>query len=72
MPQIPLNQKRQPDTYQYACCPSCERYSVFSFTGTQHFPAEVAEKTGLPATIHLYTCTRCKTSVSHVSLMLAC
>ena len=49
-------------------CPTCEQHANFNYRGTQTFPDVVAEKLGLPAEIHLWSCDHCHTTISHVDL----
>lgn len=57
-----------PEPSLIALCPTCKEYSVFSYIGSQTFPQEVADKIGLPATIYLYRCEQCKTTMNQLDL----
>jgi len=49
-------------------CPTCEVYSNFFYRGKQTFPAHVAEQLGMPTDIHLWSCSNCFSTISHVDL----
>ena len=49
-------------------CPTCEEYTTFIYCGKQSFPEAVAEKLGLPTAIHLWSCSHCHSTISHVDL----
>jgi len=49
-------------------CPSCGMHSRFVYCGTQQFPRRVAALAGLPSEVHLYNCTHCGSTISHVNL----
>jgi hypothetical protein len=49
-------------------CPTCEQYVTFAYLGKQTFPEAVAEKLGLPSDIHLWSCSHCHSTISHVDL----
>lgn len=51
-----------------AICPTCERRGRFQAAGEQHWPDEVAEAHGVPATITLWTCPHCGTTISELDL----
>ncbi len=49
-------------------CPTCETHAIFVYIGKQTFPEAVAEKLGLPTDIHLWRCSNCLSTISHVDL----
>jgi hypothetical protein len=51
-----------------AHCPNCDKSTVFSYCGAQRFPREAARRAGLPTTLHLWNCTRCHSTISHLEL----
>ncbi len=56
-------------TRRLATCPTCMSSVEFILLGEQKWPAEVAEKLGLPATITLWSCPHCLTTVSEPDLL---
>lgn len=50
-------------------CPSCHQRASFSYKGQQVFPEKVAQKAGLPSIIHLWHCSECQTTLSHMELL---
>ncbi len=56
-------------TRRLATCPTCMSSVEFILLGEQTWPAEVAEKLGLPATITLWSCPHCLTTVSEPDLL---
>ena len=68
LPATRTDHNHEPESSLIALCPTCKEYSVFSYIGSQTFPQAVADKTGLPATIHLYRCEQCKTTMNHLDL----
>lgn len=53
---------------QPACCPTCAHKVHFQWIGSQDWPPEVARAAGLPPRVHLYRCSHCQTTLSHVQL----
>lgn len=68
MPIMTDEPTQQDELHFEAGCPTCETDSIFEYRGTQTFPDVVAEKLGLPAVIHLWSCGNCHTTISHVDL----
>jgi len=66
---MPKEQTHDDDDLHFeADCPTCETHAVFEYRGKQVFPVEVAEKLGYPNEIHLWSCSNCHTTISHVDL----
>jgi hypothetical protein len=51
-----------------ADCPSCGETAPFEYCGTQQFPARAAALANLPATLYLFTCCACGSTLSHIDL----
>jgi Zn finger protein HypA/HybF involved in hydrogenase expression len=49
-------------------CPTCEERATFIYRGKQIFPEVVAKKLGLPTDIHLWSCSHCHSTISHIDL----
>lgn len=64
-----LNVKESEQNHIQAQCPSCQQHALFERVGTQQWPAAVAEATGLPQVVVLFTCSECRSTVAHVDLM---
>ena len=56
---------------QHAQCPNCESETSFHFAGEQRCPPKVAELTGLPEVMQLWTCNDCHSTVMEPSLTFA-
>ncbi len=52
-----------------ATCPTCGCGGEFELLGEQNWPPEIAQKLGLPATIRLWSCPCCMTTVSEPELL---
>lgn len=49
-------------------CPTCEEHTTFVYRGKQTFPEQVAAQLELPSVIHLWSCSNCYSTISHVDL----
>ena len=45
-------------------CPTCKRMVEFHFVGAQRWPERVARMLGIPATMKLWRCGTCKTTLT--------
>jgi ribosomal protein L37AE/L43A len=54
---------------QPAYCPACRQRTCFERAGVQHWPPDIAAAAGLPATMPLWTCSNCHTTLSEPDLM---
>ena len=57
--------------HRIATCPTCQHTVEFEYLGEQHWPPELARKLGLPATIVLWSCSNCHTTISEPDLLPA-
>jgi hypothetical protein len=56
-------------TRRLATCPTCMSSVEFILLGEQTWPADIAEKLGLPPIITLWSCSHCLTTVSEPDLL---
>jgi hypothetical protein len=68
MPTMTHDQTNNDDLAFDLQCPTCDEHATFAYLGKQTFPEAVAEKLGLPANIHLWSCRYCHSTISHVDL----
>lgn len=52
----------------FAHCPSCGKHGWFSFRGVQRWSEAIAAACGLPATMHLWNCEHCHTTLCEPNL----
>ena len=58
----------QTHTQREGCCPSCGECGTFTYAGEQRWPPQVAEATGLPPVINLWSCDNCSSTISETDL----
>jgi hypothetical protein len=55
-------------TRRMAGCPSCGTRTEFSYGGEQTWPPEVAKRVGVPETVKLWHCAKCRSTFCETSL----
>ncbi len=49
-------------------CPNCHTQGVFTSSGEQHWPPQIAEARGIPTRVTLWKCATCHTNVNELQL----
>lgn len=66
---LDIRDTQERKTHPIHCtCPSCQKSGDFTYLGKQEYPAAVAEKVGVPAVSHLWTCSNCLSTINEVDL----
>jgi hypothetical protein len=52
-----------------AGCPTCGFITPFEYVGKQQYPSIVAQRLGIPDSVHLWNCLHCRTTLSENELV---
>lgn len=67
-PQHTDTQEMRAVTHATAICPTCGQHSTFRFQGIQTWPEHVAEASGMPTRMAMWTCDNCQTTLLEISV----